>query len=105
MRAGSLRHRVSILHASEGRGTMGDVTSQWQAIGTCWASVEPLSGRELMLAQQIQAEATIRVRMRYRSDVTHQSRILHNQRTLDVVQVINPAERNEELELLCMEVL
>jgi len=41
--------------------------------------------------------------MRYRSDVTPAVQLIHNTRTLRVESAINLEERDEQLELLCIE--
>ena len=103
MRAGKLRHRVTIESPSESQSDSGEVTSTWAAIATVWAAVEPLSGRERLAAEQAGAEVAVRVRMRYVAGVTPTCRILHGTRYLEIAAVIDPAERGAELELLCRE--
>ena len=103
MQAGKLRHRIEIQSPQEVRDTNGEVANVWVSTAKVWAAVEPLSGRELWQAQQIQSEATIRVRLRFLSGLTTKHRILSGSRLLDVKAVINRDERNEELELLCSE--
>lgn len=103
MQAGTIRHRVDIQAHGETRAENGEVIATWTSIATVWASVEPLSGRELWQAQQVQSEATIRVRLRYFSGVTTKHRLKFGERLLDIKAVINPAERNAELECLCTE--
>jgi SPP1 family predicted phage head-tail adaptor len=74
---------------------------------TVWGSVEPLTGRELLLAQQVSAEVTIRVTIRYDSGntVTPQHRIIIGSRTLEIVYVGNPEERDKQLILMCKEIV
>ena len=103
MKAGSLRHRVELQKATYAQDGVGEPIETWATYAKRWAAVEPLSGRELLQAQQVNSEATIRVRLRFVSGVTQQQRLLHNSRTLEIVSVIDPQERNAELELLCKE--
>ena len=63
-----------------------------------------MNGRELLNAQQISAEITTRVRIRYNSSVTSEHRVVIGGRTLEIVSVINPAERDITQHLLCKEV-
>lgn len=70
-----------------------------------WASVEPLSGREYFLARQVNAEATVRVRIRYRAGITPRMRVKYGSRSLEIVSVIDPGERHEELHLMCKELV
>jgi len=103
MRAGKLRHRVTIQQATEARNSIGEVTRTWSALATVWANVEPLNGREFIDAQRPEVQVSHRVTMRYRSDVTPQMRVSHDSRTLNIEAVIETGERRRELQLICSE--
>lgn len=103
MRLGPLRNRINIQSRVSGVDAFGEESQAWTTIATVWASVEPLSGRELLSSQQIQGETTHRIRMRYLSGVTVGSRVLFNLRPFDVRSVINKNESGAFLELLCTE--
>ena len=103
MQAGKLRHRITIENPQDVRGPTGEELEAWVTLATVSASVEPLSGRELLQAEQLQAEATLMVRIRYLDGLTNESRILHDGRTLEIAAIINPEDRNVELELMCRE--
>lgn len=103
MRAGDLRHRVTIQAPAEGRDSMGAVTSTWGDVATVWAAVEPLSGREYLAAGQMQHQVTTRIRMRYRDGITTKMRVKHGESYYDIQGVINIDGRNRELHLMCVE--
>lgn len=105
MRAGRLRHRVTLQRATDGIDQYGDQTPTWTALATVWAAVEPLSGREYLLAQQVHGEATVRITIRPVANVTltPKDRVRFGARYFDVQSVINKDERNREIELLCVE--
>lgn len=103
MRLGPLRQRVNIQARSATVDAFGQESETWATVATVWASVEPLSGRELLAAQQVQGETTHRIRMRYQAGVTTSSRLLFNLRPFDVRSVINKNEAGAFLELLCTE--
>lgn len=105
MRPGQLRHRVTIQAKTITRGTDGSVIESWADTATVWAAVEPLTGREYWAAQQINAERTVKFRIRYRSGITPQMRISYSSRTFDIKSVINVEEQNRELLLMCEEVV
>ncbi len=104
MRAGTLRHHVRIERPVEGFTEDGEVSRTWQLFAECWASVEPLSGREYYEARQTEAAVTHHVRMRYRSSVLPSMRIVHGARILQIGSVIDVGERHMELDLVCTEV-
>lgn len=103
MEAGQLRHRVRLEHYTQTANAVGDPVKSWAAVTEIWARVEPLSGRELEWAQQQHAQAAIRVTMRYRAGLDPTYRVLFGTRTFEVLAVLNPDERNEQLELACRE--
>lgn len=104
MRAGKLRHRLTIQEPTDTVGdTYGDATITWSDYATVWGSVTPLRGQEQYQADQVQAGVTHRVTMRYRVGITSKMRISHNGRVLSIMSVIDREDRNIELELMCME--
>ncbi len=106
MRIGPLNKRVAIRSASTTRDDYGQPIPSWSTDATVWASVEPLSGRERVSAQQQHAETTHRIRMRYQpgTTVTTVKRLLFGTRVFEIISVINKKEKNLMLELLCKEV-
>lgn len=103
MKAGTLRHRVVLQRLTETRGPTGDLVKTWADQPEIWAAVEPLSGREYWQAQQVAAETTIRVRIRYSSGVVPTMRVKYGTRTFEVLSIIDPEERHVELHLMCRE--
>jgi len=103
LNAGDINQRVIVQAATESRGATGEVTKTWTTALTVWASIRPLSGRELLQAQQVQADVTHRVRMRHNTTVTTSHRLLFGTRILEINSVIDPFEAGEELELMCKE--
>lgn len=79
MRAGRLRHRITI--QALGREQDPETGEELEDWITVWekvpASVEPLSARDLIAAQAGQSEATGRMVIRYRPGVLPTMRILY----------------------------
>jgi len=84
MQAGSLRHRVVIQGQTQTRDGAGGVERTWATVTTRWASIQPLSPREMFAAGQVLSEVTHKITMRYCTDVTAQSRIVFGSRTFEV---------------------
>ncbi len=68
-----------------------------------WASIEPLSAKELFQAQQIDANVSHRVEMPWFRELHPSWQIKYQGRTLHIVSPINVGERNEEWQLICSE--
>jgi SPP1 family predicted phage head-tail adaptor len=100
---GKARHRLALQAVSTVADALGGQSEMWATEATIWARVEPLSGRELVQAQQVASEATHRVTIRYRTGVTTAKRFKLGTRTLNITSVINPGELGETLVLLCTE--
>jgi SPP1 family predicted phage head-tail adaptor len=104
MRAGQLRHQVVLqrrtVTRSAGHAAMAETWTNWQ---TVWAKIEPLSGRELLQAQQTQAETTHEIVIRYVSELTPRDRVRFGTRVFEILSIINRDERNEMLTLQCVE--
>lgn len=64
-------------------------------------SIEPLRGRELFAAQEHSSETEVRIRIRYRDDVTDRMRVVHDGKYYEIQSVIDPELRHRELELMC----
>ena len=103
MRAGMLRHRVTLQRFQQGQDAYGGPVETWEDVATVWASLEAMSGREFFASQQAQSEVTQRIRIRYRADVTADMRVIHNGKVFNIVAPL-PDNRGRELVLMCREV-
>jgi len=104
MQAGQLRHRIELQSCDGSKNTFGEKEKIWTTYATVWASIEPLRGRELLWAQQISAELTHSILIRYNSDVTVKDRAKMGVRIFTFNVVKNMDEKDEMLEILCKEV-
>lgn len=105
MQIGKLRHKVELQARTEPptRDGYGQRTSEWKTLKTVWASIEPATGKQLFVAQQIQAEISHVVTIRYYSGLTQNERVLFGTRIFDINFVRNVDERNVYQELFCKE--
>lgn len=111
MRAGMLRHRVTIrayaAEVTDGHGgfTDGPATTIASRLP---AAVEPLSGRELDRAMQIDPRAAFSVTLRFRRDVTVRQQVIFHDPDLgdqvfEVTHVQHVQQMRRELLLDCKE--
>ncbi len=105
MRAGDLRHRVTIQQKSVTRDTYGAEVVSWTDVVTVWAEITDLSGREYFDAQKVNAEVNTKVRIRHRTDLVPTMRVVEGSRTLEVLAVIDTDGRKRETVLMCKEVV
>lgn len=102
MRPGNLNRRVTLQTRSATR-VDGERAQTWTTLADVWAEVLPLSGRELELAQAINAEVSHQVTVRYRTGVDTSIRILYQGRHLAVKSVVDVDGRHVWLQMLCSE--
>ncbi len=109
MRAGRLRHRVRVERDTSAQDGFGAPSVSWSSLGTRWASVEDLAGRELIEARQVESRATVRVTMRYFDRMTASDRLIKigpsntDARTLNITHVGDPVGRARMTQILCIE--
>lgn len=105
IQAGKLRHRVTINKPILG-GTPDAYNAQAQSqqlVGTFWASVEPISGREIEVAKTYAATVSHKIQMRYVPGILTTYQLLFNGRTFNINAVLNAEERNRMLTLFVTE--
>lgn len=103
MRAGKLRHLVTIQRATETQDSAGEPVVVWTEFAKAWAAVEPLKGREFFEAQQHYGQVTHRVAIRYLAGIVPKMRVVHGERSFDIQAVLHLEERGREIHLICTE--
>lgn len=101
MSAGRLKERVTIERLTQGQDEIGQPINEWRVLGTVWAAVEPLNGREYLAAGAEQSQVTTRIRIRYFAGLTSADRVTHEGTQYDIKSVIDPQTRREEIVLMC----
>lgn len=109
IRAGKLRHRVQVEEPREPEVVepLGDPRERWRVVGRRWAAIEPVAaaGREYPLAAAIQADATVRVTLRYFPGLTPRHRLTLGGRVFEVKGVELDDGKREWTVAHCREVL
>jgi SPP1 family predicted phage head-tail adaptor len=106
MQAGRMRDRVTIVNFTTVRSPSGQPVQQWVDGMTVWAEVKGISGRELMASGAMKAEATIRIWLRFRRDITSSSRLRvlsgpFKGMTLSIAGTPIADNKGTRLEILC----
>jgi SPP1 family predicted phage head-tail adaptor len=90
-------HLATIQQKSSDQDSTGQPIETWVDVGTWWVTIEPLRGRELFAAQQVNAETTTRITGHYRSDVTADMRIQYLGVNYNIQSIIDTDLRHAEL--------
>ena len=101
MKSGDLNQRVTVERFTSTEDELGQPIESWAPLFTCWAAVEPLTGREYLAAQAAVSEVTAKIRMRFRPWMTAQDRVIHNGITYGIQSVIDVRSEHRELHLMC----
>ena len=105
MKAGKLRHRLSLQSGTESQDDYGQVTETFAEFAEVWGSITPLRGLELIHAQQVQSEVTHKCFIRYNSSIDTKDRIVFGSRTFEIMSILNADERDVYQEVWCKEIL
>ena len=103
MRIGDLRHRITIEEKNYTSDGLGGQVEAWQEVLSCWANIKPVRMTEAYLAQQVGAEISHRVTIRYCSEIKAGMRVIYGDRIFNIVGVIDEEERKRFLTLTCKE--
>lgn len=101
--AGQLRDRVTIEESVTTINSFGEQETNWEEVtfsakgdGKFWASVVPMSARELLAAEAVKSEVKSRVIMRYNRNVTAQMRLLIDGVPHNIAGIIRDPETGVE---------
>lgn len=103
--SGRLRDRVTLIAPAspEDQNVLGEPIEQASAEATLWANVKTLSGRELVYAQQVAAEATTTVEIRWRRGIDRYKSLDFGARRLNIDAAVDPDNLRVRLVLYCRE--
>ena len=112
MRAGKLRTRLTVLRESTNieYDDIGQLVSNPVVMAQIWGGIEPLTGAERQVAEQLQPGSTHRITLRYEPCVAALTprwwlRTIDGTRTYEIEGRANVDERSRELECLATEVI
>jgi len=100
--AGEMTDRVTIQQKVTTRGANGEELVSWSAVATVRAGVRPLRGREFVLLRAAQSELSLEVKIRYRTGINTEMRLLWRSNPYRIEEMIPGGYRNKtELTLMC----
>jgi SPP1 family predicted phage head-tail adaptor len=100
--AGALDRVITLLTPNPARTSGGEFLPPL-VFANCWASIKALTGRDLERAQQVVAEVSHKVIIRYIPGVVAKMLVQVEQRTFVIEAVVDQDENKFELWLLCHE--
>ena len=106
MRAGQLRHFVTVQQVTETQDASGQPIESWATYIQRWASVKPLSGdsRELFTSAQRWPEVEVKITLRGDETtrlITPKMRVLFGTKIYNILAAVDIEERGIKIELMC----
>lgn len=104
MRAGDMRHRVTIQVQSKAPDGMGGFEVTWTDLDTVWAAIWPIRGAERIEAMKLEGKVTHQIRIWYRDDVTPlANRLKLGNRYFNIRSAVDAYEKRINLDILAEE--
>ncbi len=108
LRAGQLNRRITLQSPVATLDSYGVPTPGWTDVATVWADIQPLTGRELVSADQMASVLTHQLTVRYSSLLTDTRvvagyRALYKGRIFNIHAAMNEDESNVLVTLLASE--
>ena len=98
MKAGLLRHLVTIQKYTETRDAVGEPIETYVTFSQAWSSIQPMLGRETFTEQVVSSEQTHRINMRHISGIEATMRIVYGARVFELIgPPINYMEQSKYL--------
>jgi SPP1 family predicted phage head-tail adaptor len=106
MRAGLLRHVITIQNETVTRDATGAEVVTWGAFLTARAAIENLSGSEAFASNidQRLAQRMTKITIRARDGLTTKMRVLHGSAVYNIEQIIQDRTQAREINLICEEI-
>ena len=97
---GELNRRIEVLEFREDRDSFGAVVGGWITTGRVWSKVEPQSGTENLLNQQVVCTNKVRFVMRFYAGMCVEKRIKYMDKIYEIISVkdITEGHRFTEVE-------
>ena len=92
MRNGQLRHKIEFVLPSETQDEMGGTIEGDTHIAYSYASIQPVSGNEKFVSNQIFPEATSQIRCHYVAGITTKCKIKFGERKFNILNSQNKVE-------------
>lgn len=106
MRAGELKHRVTVERSTDAQDASGDPVKKWNPlVSNVPAAIEPLRGREFYGSNQTLAERDTRIRIHWATpldDLSPKDRITHQGMIYNIVNVAQLKLARREIQIDCL---
>jgi SPP1 family predicted phage head-tail adaptor len=103
VRAGRLRHRLTLQAPVDTSDGAGGFQRAWSTTATLWGAIEPGDAAEGVVADALTALRRHTITIRWRTGIAAGQRLAKGARLFEIIAVVDPDERRRWLELLVEE--
>lgn len=103
LQAGTLNRVVEVQSRATTKDGFGHQSDAWTTVFTARASIEPMSGAEMVAAGMQVGETMSTVVMRWRAGVTSAMRLLYAGNIYTILAVLDENEKHRKLTLTCQQ--
>ena len=100
--SGRLDQRITIQTKNVVRGSLGGHDETWSTLAVVYAETLDMTGREIYNAKAMGSAATMKITIRWRSDVHPDQRIVLADGTMARIEYIRRVTRKQYIELYCL---
>lgn len=101
MRAGTLRHRITIQRQTETQDGGGQPLDQWTDVTTVWADVRSPTGLGAIKADAQAQVVKTSIRIRWRTDIASGMRVVFGSTVYEIGAVLPDHAGREFVDLVC----
>lgn len=94
MSSGELRDRITFMKEKPCPGPVKLLAPEYEEYDKAWAKIEYLKGREFWAAKAVEAETTVKFKIRYRTDIAQDMKIDANGKMFDITGIL-PADNKK----------
>lgn len=95
--------QIVIEQRAPGADSLGQALDTWTTVCTCYADIQPQSGREALAGEAMVSSVASIIVIRYRTNVTAAMRARYAGRVFNIEAVIDVDTRHRWLQLVCTE--
>ena len=99
--AGEMKNQIRFEKVSRLPNQMGGYVPTWSLLCTIWGKYRQLSGKELLLQQQVNPLITVEIITRYRTDISTDNRAFYNNKYHNIISVIDEENTRVWLKIMC----
>ena len=101
MTIGALRRQIVIQQRAPGADALNQPLNTWTPVCTCYADIQPQTGREMLAGEATVSSVSSIIEIRYRTGINAGMRAVYEGQVFNIEAVIDVDTRHRMLQLVC----